>query len=486
MNCVAGWGRPGIWALVRRAGPLSAASLVGPRLGRRLVGAWLGFVLMAASGLSAGAAPADYKLGPQDRLRVKVFEWRPSRGEVFEWTALNDEYTIGAGGTVSLPLIGELAAEGLGTDELARAIADTLQTKVGLVQRPDAAVEVVQFRPFYIVGQVEKPGEYPFRPAMTVLQAVSIAGGFPRITDPGQLRLERETITSRGALRILDLDANALAARLARLKTEQAGADSIDFPQPLLASRADPTIGPLLAQEQSIFEMRREALRTQVESLDQLKSFLEKEVESLKGQVEVEDRQLGLVRRELQSVGTLVDKGLAVAPRQLALERTVAQIEGDRLRVATQLLRAKQDISKTELTVLEQRNKFHNDVVVEIRLTQAKIDENTEQTRTAESLAYESEVTAPEFMAQRMRDQKLKPIFTILRRIGDRSIEMTVADNASMEPGDTIRVELPRGERAPLQVGTPPSTTRPQSRAPEGEAPDAKRLSLGQAGTAEN
>ncbi len=409
--------------------------------------------------VTATVAHADYKLGAQDKLRIKVFEWRASRGEVFEWEALNDEFTVGASGTVSLPLVGDLTAAGVTAEELARTIAERLQVKVGLVTRPDASVEVITFRPFYIVGSVERPGEYAFRPGLTVLQAVGISGGLPRITDLGLMRIEREAMTARGDLRLLGVEANNLRARMARLQAELTDADKIDFAGYMVAGAETQMTAAIMSQEQSIFDTRREALRNQVQSLTQLKQFLEKEVESLKAQVETEERQLSLVRRELQSVGSLVDKGLAIAPRQLSLERTVAQIEGDRLRVATTLLRARQDISRTELLVLEMRNKQRNEVVTDIRLTQGRLDELAQKANTLENLAYEAEVIFPDYLAQRTRDEKVLPIYSVVRRIGGRAIETAVSETAAVEPGDTIKVEIPRADRLP---GVAASAPRPR------------------------
>src|ERR1700675_710829 len=103
-------------------------------------------------------------------------------------------------GKVSLPLIGELSAAGKTPGELASAIGDALKARIGLVEPPDVSVEVVHFRPFYILGDIEKPGEYAFRPGLTVLQAVSIAGGIPKVSGLGSMRLERESIATRGDL----------------------------------------------------------------------------------------------------------------------------------------------------------------------------------------------------------------------------------------------------------------------------------------------
>lgn len=90
---------------------------------------------------------------------------------------------------MSLPLVGEIQAAGVTPADLGRIIGDQLKERLGMIDAPDTAVEVVQYRPFYIIGQVDKPGEYPYRPGLTVLQALSVAGGMQRISDMGLFRL---------------------------------------------------------------------------------------------------------------------------------------------------------------------------------------------------------------------------------------------------------------------------------------------------------
>src|ERR1700694_1668617 len=105
--------------------------------------------------LTCAAVPAfgdDYRLGTSDRLKIKVQEWPDLAGE----------YTVTVDGSVSLPTIGNINAAGLHVKELAKEISDRLQQRrANGGERPIAAVEIVQFRPFSIVGDVQRPGEYP-------------------------------------------------------------------------------------------------------------------------------------------------------------------------------------------------------------------------------------------------------------------------------------------------------------------------------------
>ena len=111
------------------------------------------------------AAPA-YTLDSGDKLRVVVF------GQ----DGITNSYTVDAGGNVNLPLIGAVPARGTSTQALAKAIADRLRR--GYVREPHVTVEVETYRPFFILGEVTTPGQYPYVANMTVETAVAIAGGF--------------------------------------------------------------------------------------------------------------------------------------------------------------------------------------------------------------------------------------------------------------------------------------------------------------------
>lgn len=113
------------------------------------------------------AAPGPYRLGPGDTVRIIVFGQKE----------LTNSFEIDDSGVVDLPLLGPVPAAGQTVDGLARRIASLLQER-GMLLHPSVAAEIERYRPFYILGEVNKPGQYPFRPGMTVLTAVSLAGGF--------------------------------------------------------------------------------------------------------------------------------------------------------------------------------------------------------------------------------------------------------------------------------------------------------------------
>ena len=121
----------------------------------------------------------EYHLGPADKLRITVF------GE----EALTGEFTISGSGRLSLPLIGEVQAEGLSVTQLQERIAEALRQ--GFINDPRVNAEVMNYRPFYILGEVSKPGEYPYTIGLTVLNAVATAEGFTYRADTRRVYIKR-------------------------------------------------------------------------------------------------------------------------------------------------------------------------------------------------------------------------------------------------------------------------------------------------------
>jgi polysaccharide export outer membrane protein len=109
---------------------------------------------------------APYTLDSGDRLRIVVFGQE----------GLTTSYSVDAGGNISMPLIGSVRARGLAPEQLASHIAARL--KQGYIREPHVAVEIEAYRPFFILGEVTYPGQYPYVANMSVETAVAIAGGF--------------------------------------------------------------------------------------------------------------------------------------------------------------------------------------------------------------------------------------------------------------------------------------------------------------------
>jgi polysaccharide export outer membrane protein len=116
--------------------------------------------------ISASACAPIYTLDSGDRLRIVVFGQE----------GLSNIYAVDADGNIMMPLIGTVAARGVTKEDLAQKITKLLGKSY--IREPHVAIEMDLYRPFFILGEVTVPGQYPYVAKMTIEQAVAVAGGF--------------------------------------------------------------------------------------------------------------------------------------------------------------------------------------------------------------------------------------------------------------------------------------------------------------------
>ena len=144
-------------------------------------------ILSACSSLPSQRAPnsaatpnEEYVLESGNRIRVVVFNE----------TNLSGDFSIDPTGNIFLPLIGNIPSTGITAKTLAVRIEDTL-TRANYMRDPKVSVEVQTFRPFYVLGEVKQPGEFPYTTGMTVLMAIARAGGYDYRAREGEVMLIR-------------------------------------------------------------------------------------------------------------------------------------------------------------------------------------------------------------------------------------------------------------------------------------------------------
>ncbi|MET0257607.1 MAG: polysaccharide biosynthesis/export family protein [Methylobacterium sp.] len=424
---------------------LSAVRARSLHAARAVVLTWL-VATVSLAVPAGGARAADYLLGPQDRLRVKLVEWRPGNGEAIEWEALADDYTVSAAGRIAMPMLGEFKAGGKTPTQLSVEIAEQLRVRVGLPSRPEVSVEVQSYRPFYVLGSVDKPGEYAFRPDLSALQAVGIAGGVYRPADAGLMRLERDRI---GALGLLEENRAALGRSLvreARLVGELSDVVDVKLPRDMDGKGFDPSgLDTLVADESAIAKARLTSYRGQMSAADRLKALLDDQIRTLAAKIASQDRQVDISRRELQTYNTLTSQGLAVSSRQFALERALSDAEGKRLDYEMAQLNARQDRQKAEQSQVDLTNDRRSKILDEISEVRGDIGTSRAKVRAQENLVNEASVTTPRaFLDRENAIREQKPIFILTRRRPDGGASVNVVeDTAALEPGDVLKVEVP-------------------------------------------
>ena len=131
---------------------------------------------------------STYRLATGDKVHVIVY------GE----EDLSGDFDVDGNGFVRLPLIGQIRAQGLSAHDLEDRISNTLAD--GYLEQPRVAVEIIGYRPFYIIGEVQKPGQYPYVNDMSALNAVALAGGYTEKAGVGFIYVRRNGETEEQKL----------------------------------------------------------------------------------------------------------------------------------------------------------------------------------------------------------------------------------------------------------------------------------------------
>ncbi len=393
----------------------------------------LGSLLFATN--LAAAAEDVYRLGVMDKVKVRVAEWQPAEGTIRNWDVIAGDYAVGPSGAISLPFIGELQVAGKTSLDVATEIGKRLQSEFALRTEPSASVEIAEFRPIFLAGDVNTPGEYPYSPEMTVLKAVSLAGGLRR-SEAGQ-RFARDFINARGDSAVYDSERSRLIARRARLLAEVEGMDEIKVPPQL---EKIPNASELIASETALMKSRRQRYELQLKALADLRTLLESEVRSLSQKAETQQEQLKLAEKDRERISRLSEQGLATSQRRLSIEERTADVESTLLDIDTATLRAKQDISKATQDEINLRNDWEAQRAKELQDTEAELEKLALKLTTSHELMSEALSQSAEALRFDTSGKAASTKYTVVRDDGAGPKEIPVSETTALKPGDVVRV----------------------------------------------
>lgn len=391
----------------------------------------LAFILAAAiSWLPTTADAGD--LVAQTKLRVTVLQWMPMKGAYEQWPALGGDFVVSDNGTIALPVIGAIEIKDMDASQLAAEIAKRIQSKTGLVDRPDTTVAILEYPPVYVVGDVAKPGEYNFREGMTVLQALALGGGERRsILGAGQ-----NEIGMVGELRGLDIQILRSMAKIARLRAEASGAEAVHFPATLTDAETD-VAQDIFNQEKTIFHSRAKELERQTKSLMELQDLFTAEIDTLQQKTATADDGIAAAERDLDAVKSLVSKGFAVMSRQSELERVVAGYRGERLDQVTAIMRARQNLAEAKRNMEGIEDKRQTEVATEIQVEQANLDQLKLKRDVLQKLLLD---TLSSLGPTTAASQKPTITYSITRSRDGNEVSVAASESTLLLPGDVVKV----------------------------------------------
>jgi len=159
----------------------------------RTIGVWLPlifFLWLAAATALAQPADSVYRLGPGDRIIIKVFDEED----------LSMDFRLNDTGRLNYPFLGELAVGGLTVAELEQLITHGL--KDSYLHDPAVTVSIAEYRPFFLYGEVQKPGGIPYQPKLTVERAIALGGGFTERASRSKIEVVRASDPKHKAVRV--------------------------------------------------------------------------------------------------------------------------------------------------------------------------------------------------------------------------------------------------------------------------------------------
>ncbi|MBA2127608.1 hypothetical protein DLM45_15455 [Hyphomicrobium methylovorum] len=281
-----------------------------------------------------------YNLDVGDRVKVSVY----GRED------LSGLYTVNDMGKVRIPTLGAFTAAGSSPlaleDQISAAIEKVMQRKA------DVTIDVSGRRPVFVSGLVAKPGSYPFIRDMTVIQALTLAGG--SLSSATMPWLPTEALREMSRLRTSDIEYKRLVARQARLLADKEDRTEIATPAMLVNLVGTNEASRLIGDEQRYYNTQRESLQSQIASIKEQIQQAKIEVDSyVKEQAIIED-QLVSRRTMRDTIQKLAKGGLTTQQRLTDTEILVAMVERDQRQVAANIARGRQNISRLdrELAVL--------------------------------------------------------------------------------------------------------------------------------------
>jgi HlyD family secretion protein len=212
----------------------------------------------------------------------------------------------------------------------------------------------------------------------------------------GEIVVRLDDTVTRANLAIVTKGLDEFAARKARLVAERDGAETIIFPDELLARLDVSTVANALTNERKLFELRRSARVGQKAQLQQRILQLEEEIRGFVAQQDAKSREITLIERELDGVRDLWKKNLVPITRLTALEREAARIAGERAQLIASVAQAKGKMVETQLQIIQIDQDLSSEVAKDMREVDGKMNEFVERKVTAEDQLKRIDIRAPQ------------------------------------------------------------------------------------------
>ena len=391
------------------------------------------FVILSAHSTFAGAKDkkgqdeiSQFRASPGDKLKISVFA-RPE---------LSNVSLVDGSGSIAMPGIGRVGVSGLATVDIEQVIAKKLREIFDL-SNPIVLVEFVEYRPFFVVGDVNNPGQFRYVTGTTVVQAVAISGGFA-LGGLDTWEQESEIVDTREGLKTVTREYWSAVATRSRLMAESENRDDVQYPENLLVYERNSEGPSLTTVEDRIFHFRKKGLAETIKLRSGQIKKLNREMMALDAQTKSVNETIRLTHLEFKDRQILFKKGFARKSVLLDLERRIAELTIARLNVTLAKTRVEHKVGDIEFKIFEDRKSLHDEINQDLKsaedrlvIMRGRVEAESEHLRQRLTLL-RGVVTGTS------GDSHYQ--YTIMRKAGEMLRQIDATETVQILPGDVLRV----------------------------------------------
>lgn len=397
---------------------------------RHLVATVAGVALLSAtmSSASGQSAPEPYRLGNGDVLAITVF------GE----EGLSGEYTINDG-AIAYPLLGQVEVAGKSAADVAGILSRDLAEFVpGL----SVAAAVSRYAPVFVLGDVQTPGRYDYRPGMIALELFALGGGLRRAETPLASSSGLQLLGMRQELNDNELQIMGLEASRARLRAELNDSDFV-APDP---RKDEPA---LMAFQRKVNERERDLLAIRDANLEaearalsaQEQSFVD-EIASITRSIELHEDEIRLIGEDVTATAQLVERGLTSKSNLRESERRLSATRRDALELNSYLARARQNLLAVQQRREGLKEQRRNEAAAQLQAVELELERKG--AREEALLASMVELAMSADSSARLQAGVTLSYRILRRTAGGEYQETPVGEQEPIRPGDILRAEIVR------------------------------------------
>jgi len=397
-----------------------------PKTSPRRLAMGLQMILALVACLWRMDAHAQYRLDSGDVVEVSVFGVQDFKRRS----------VINVDGDISLPLLGDIRASGLTLAELRTKLRESL-AKSNIIRSPDVTAELVEHRPFYVNGNVAKPGAHPYQPALTVRHAVAIAGGYELM----RFRMENPLLLAadlRNQYESLWTEYVGREARVTTLRASLEGANAPDFRKLEDAPLARRIISDLVKLEMDYFNIRKTEQEKEAKYLAQVKKHAEDQVSTLLGGQQKEEEALKLQTENLARTATLSKQGLTTTTRLAEDQRAVTSQRGRQLDIGARLA----DAQRVFYEYRRRLERTDDDNRVRLLQELQEAVTNLDRVRTQLQAVGEKLLYVAAIKSQIAEGNFGEPHIVIYRKIDGKESRIAADESSDVQPGDVIDISF--------------------------------------------